>query len=336
MRKLASIQKISELLPIEYADNIEIAIVNGWQTVVKKGEFKPLDLCVYFEVDSLLPVKDVFSFMKNISKNEYVGEGYRVKTAKVRGVVLQGLALPLENFPEININNVSLGDNLTELLGVKKWFVPEIQSGNGTFIGDKPFGIPTTDEPRLQSNMELLQKINNKPFYITTKYDGTSCTIYYKDGKIGVCGRNKEIKDDGKSSMWNFVHNSNLEKLLRELDVNIAIQGEFCGHGIQKNRLKLTKPNLFVFDVYNIDTGKYDNFMSAKFITNYLELDFVEVNHVGHSFNYSLEHLLELAKGKYSSGMDREGIVVRSISDNEKEERISFKVINNDFLLKEK
>jgi hypothetical protein len=52
----------------------------------------------------------------------------------------------------------------------------------------------------------------------------------------------------------------------------------------------------------------------------------------GDEFSYSLETLLEKAKGKYPSGLDKEGIVVRDLN---RPKVISFKVLNNDFLLKE-
>ena len=49
-RKLASIQRIWKIEPIEGADRIELAYVLGWQCVVNKGQFKPMDLAVYFEI----------------------------------------------------------------------------------------------------------------------------------------------------------------------------------------------------------------------------------------------------------------------------------------------
>ncbi len=57
MRQLASIQKILKLEPIEGADAIVCATVLGWQLVVKKDEFKVGELCVYVEIDSILPDK---------------------------------------------------------------------------------------------------------------------------------------------------------------------------------------------------------------------------------------------------------------------------------------
>ena len=55
IRKLASIRKISEILPIEGADRIELAIVDGWQVVCQKGLYTPGSLAVYFEIDSFVP-----------------------------------------------------------------------------------------------------------------------------------------------------------------------------------------------------------------------------------------------------------------------------------------
>ena len=63
-RKLASIRKVLTTKPIEGADAIELAVVDGWQTVIKKGEFQVGDLCVYFEIDSFLPIREEFEFLR--------------------------------------------------------------------------------------------------------------------------------------------------------------------------------------------------------------------------------------------------------------------------------
>ena len=57
-RKLASIRKVSALQEIKDADKIEVAVVDGWKCVVRKGEFQPGDLGIYYEIDSFLPVQD--------------------------------------------------------------------------------------------------------------------------------------------------------------------------------------------------------------------------------------------------------------------------------------
>ena len=340
MRKLAQVQQIAEIKPISGADAIELAQILGWQCVVKKSEFKPGDFCVYFEVDSFLPIEERYEFLRKNSyrKNELLGEGFRIKTMTLRGEISQGLVLPLGQFP--NITNKEVGSDVTELLGVRKWELPEQAMSDGTAIGEKPYGIPTTDETRIQSAPELLAEFDGKPYYISTKMDGTSCTVYVKDGKVGVCGRNYEYKDDEKCSMWKWVHDRKLMDKLMKLGQNIAIQGEFCGAGIQKNRLKLQKPELFVFTILILGDDNKTARVSLDEMRDFckrLDLTTVPIEEEGDSFKYSLSELLERAKGKYASGMDKEGIVIRTVIPGRLGyQALSFKVINNDFLKKEK
>ena len=344
MRKLVTIQEISGIKPIEGADAIELVQIMGWQCVAKKGEFKQGDLCVYFEVDSFLPPDDTrYEFLRGNSfrNNEYMGQGYRIRTITLRGALSQGLALPLQAFPEIK--ETAVGTDVTELLSVRKWEQPEVAGSSGVEIGDKPFSIPTTDETRVQSMTEIIDEFKGKPYYITTKMDGTSCTIYVKDGKVGVCGRNKEYKEDAVScAMWAWVYKKDLKNKLLSLGEDIAIQGEFCGAGIQKNPLKLLEPNLFVFDVIDLGNDGFLKKHGLDGIKNYcdkLNLAPVPVEETGDRFNYTLDELLEKARGKYASGHDKEGIVVRTREYEQSallQHKMSFKVINNDFLKKEK
>jgi RNA ligase (TIGR02306 family) len=259
----------------------------------------------------------------------------------MRGEISQGLALPIDTFPEI-IETV-VGEDVTELLHIKKWELPEVVGTAGIEIGDKPFCIPTTDETRVQSMTEFLDAFNDKPYYITTKMDGTSCTVYCNDGIVGVCGRNREYKEDTDScAMWAYVHKHGLKDKMLALNENIAIQGEFCGQGIQKNRLKLLEPNLYVFDIVCLEENGSRPKMGLADLQIYCErlgLDMVPVEEIGDSFDYTLDELLEKARGKYSSGMDKEGIVIRTQEfqhNAELQHKMSFKVLNNDFLKKEK
>ena len=97
MRNLASVQKIKDLTPIQDADRIELAHVLGWQCVVQKGKFHAGDPCVYFEVDSFLPLKPEFEFLRSSSyhRSDLLGEGFRLKTMKFRGEISQGLVMPV-------------------------------------------------------------------------------------------------------------------------------------------------------------------------------------------------------------------------------------------------
>lgn len=108
MRKLASVVTIDQLLPIEGADKIEVATMNGkgWKVVVAKGEFHPGDMALYYEIDSFLPPNDErYAFLKDrclrrfVSKSgQVLREGIKIKTIKLRGQVSQGLLIPLDKF----------------------------------------------------------------------------------------------------------------------------------------------------------------------------------------------------------------------------------------------
>ncbi|MDR2424697.1 MAG: hypothetical protein LBD59_08240 [Prevotellaceae bacterium] len=333
MRSLVSIRRVKAIMPIADSDFLEAAQVMGWQCVVKKGTFKPNDLGVYFEVDSFLPENERYEFLRASSFRDNVdnGKGFRIRTMKMRGQLSQGLLLPFSDFPELAAFNE--GDDVTEQLGVKKWYIPETAADGGTIIGERPYGIPASDEIRIQSATELIDELHDKPYYITTKMDGTSCIVYFIDGKIGCCSRNKEIKDEDDALYWMPVYKYGLKEKLVRYGKNIVLTGEICGPGIQKNRLRLPEYQWYVFDVKDWDSGTYFPYDEALEICAALGLQTVPLEERGDNFAYSLDHLLEKARGKYPSGLDKEGIVVRYLN---KPKAISFKVLNNDALLKEK
>jgi RNA ligase (TIGR02306 family) len=93
-RKLATIRRIKEIKPIEGADNIVLATVDGWNVIVRKDEnYHEGDLVIYAEVDSFFPVKPEFEFLRRSSYKKLVDgtEGFRLKTCKMKGVISQGL-----------------------------------------------------------------------------------------------------------------------------------------------------------------------------------------------------------------------------------------------------
>src|SRR3990167_8088977 len=160
MRKLASIQKIAEILAIEGASQIEKVRVNEWWCITKKGEFKVGDLCAYMEIDSLLPSSNpAFGFLAKGTKERTMlvdgveHKGYRLKTIKLRGQLSQGLALPL-NVVFKNLEhweNINEGDDVSELLGIVKYEAPIPAELHGKVKGTFPGFLPKTDEERIQN-----------------------------------------------------------------------------------------------------------------------------------------------------------------------------------------
>ncbi|MCL2210641.1 MAG: RNA ligase (ATP) [Treponema sp.] len=333
MRSLVTIQKVKSIAAIQDSDFLELACIMGWQCVVKKGEFKEGDLGVYFEVDSFLPVDERYEFLRASSFRDNVdnGQGFRIKTMKMRGQLSQGLLIPLDKFPELA--DCTEGADVTEKLNVKKWYIPETANAGGSIIGERPYGIPASDEIRIQSALELLEELKGKPYYITTKMDGTSGIVYYIDEKIGCCSRNKEIKDEQDALYWTPVYKYGLKEKLAKYGKNIVLTGEICGPGIQRNKLRLAEIEWYVFDVKDGESNRYMAYDDAVKLCAELGIKTVPLEERGEAFDYSLETLLEKARGKYPSGLDKEGIVVR---DSNSPKAVSFKVLNNDALLKEK
>lgn len=343
-RKLASIQRIYKIEPIEGADRIELAYVLGWQCVVNKGQFKPMDLAVYFEIDSFLPIRPEFEFLRNSSykKTDIMGEGFRLKTQKFRGQVSQGLLLPLSQFPEIP-TDAELSADVSEILNVRKWEIEERVTTGGTVIGTLPRTVPYTDETRVQAAPELINEFTGLEYYISTKMDGSSHSVSVDEDGVHVAGHNYEYKDDGSSSFYNLVNQrdyKNKIKAFKEkegLDT-LTIQGEFCGAGIQQNRLRLKTPEWYVFTI--IENGKRVSLNRLLEICDEIGLTNVPIEEVGTDLpsKYpTVEALLERADGEYPNGGKKEGIVIRPTEPvfcADIGAELSMKVVSNKYLLK--
>lgn len=338
-RKLATIEVIKDLQPIENADAIEVATVRGWQVVVKKGEFKVGDLCVYCEIDSVMPQRPEFYFLQT--------SHFRIKTIKLRGQVSQGICFSLDSLPEMQqhfANGIGyyweVGEDVTEILGVTK-YEPDIPAQlSGQVRGNFPAFLKKTDEERIQNLGWVLNEYPNEPFYVTEKLDGTSFTAYYNNGEFGICSRNLDLLETEGNTHWRVARELKLEEKLREYGNNVAFQGELVGEGIQKNRYKLKGQTVYFFNIFNIDTFEYFDY--KMFSNRLFEMGLKSVPVVSPVEGYFLpsimEELLQYSQGKsqLNPEQEREGIVLRPFENivHPKYGRISFKVISNKYLLK--
>ena len=345
-RKLATIQIIKEVQPIEKADAIEKVRVKDWWAVVKRDTFKEGDLCVFFEIDSLLPLSNpAFDFLAKGTKSktmtikgkEYTG--YRLKTIRLRKQISQGLALPLKEFFD-NPAEYKVDQEVSEILGIVKYEPPVPANLAGKAKGFFPGFLRKTNEERIQNCADLLEKHKNETFYITEKLDGSSATFYKKNDELGVCSRNLELLETKENTLWKIANENDLKETLPN---DFAIQGEVVGEGIQKNPLKIKGQKLFVFNVYNIKDGRYLDFEEFVKFCEKIGVDTVPIIDSAYILNNSVEELLEIADGKSKllNTANREGLVFRPIIESEDEingsiSRLSFKVVSNKYLLKEK
>lgn len=333
-RKLASIQKIAEIKPIEGADRIVAYRINGWWVVDSKGKYQVGDLVIYCEVDSWIP-NDVAPFLsKGKEPREFEGiKGERLKTIKLKGQVSQGLllsidALSVEHDGNIGIGVWNEGDDVTNIIGIKKWEKPIPAQLRGMIRGYFPSEIPKTAQERIQ-NINI-EEYKDTTYEVTEKLHGSSMTCFLdNEGEFHVCSGNLDLKRDENNSFWKAAIKYDVEGKMRAAGLRgVALQGELCGEGINGNNYKLNL-EWFVFDVYVVGEG-YMPPKQRREVINSLGLKHVPVYALDKQIVQSVPELLVDANGNsILANCKREGFVYKS-EDGQK----SFKVISNKWLLK--
>jgi len=363
MKQLASIQKIKNIREIKGADKIEVAEVLGWEVVIRKGEFKIGDLCIYIEVDSIVPAIPQFEFLKE--------RKYRVRTIKLRGTISQGLCVPINIFT-INLCKFKEGDDITDKLGIIKYdpeavkeqrMLNQINSTKKsqiekflmrnkwyrrffTKVGKRgwPKFIQKTDEERIQKIPWVCETEKDTIFTITEKLDGQSATYallrikrWLRKDKLEfiVCSRNLHLRKPDNSSYWTIAKQLNIEKVLKNLifktDEYIILQGEIIGEGIQKNKYNIKGYDFYAFNLIHSYYNKKDEDLDMRYDLAKQEIKCVPLNSNIYKLGNTIQECIEDIKGKslLNRNIPREGFVVRNYKKN-----ISFKIINQDFLLK--
>lgn len=195
----------------------------------------------------------------------------------------------------------------------------------------------------MQENPELIQAFAGLEYYISTKMDGSSHSIGVDENGFHVTGHNFEYKDDGSSSFFELVkargYQEKIETFVKENGLStLTIQGELCAPGIQNNRLRLVKPEWYVFTIR--ENGKRVGLKRMLEICEVLGFEHVPIEEVGTDLpsKYpTVESLLERADGEYPNGGKKEGVVIRPtepvfcplISAS-----LSMKVVSNKYLLR--
>lgn len=354
---LASVQKVLSVTKHPNADTLSICTVLGWQCIIKLDQFKENDLVGYIMIDTVVPEKDEFEFLRD--------KKFRVRTIKLRGELSQGLVVPL---PE---GKWKEGDDLTDIIGVKKYEKPD----NNPIRETKPKRptkfwprlkydfkyhylyrwfpklrnktrsvfpkhlVPITDEERIQNIPKVLEQYKGKEFIASYKLDGSSITIIHEKNFLGksvyrICSRKFELHD--KNNDWYKVFDStnfkqHIDKLVTIFNTNnIIVQGEAIG-SFNGNHHSLSKNAIALFNIY----------VDGKRINQKEFIDICQTHQIPHcpkywggKLEFTLPEILEFAQIKdiINPKVEAEGLVFRSCDDS----NVSWKVINNNYLLKEK
>ena len=331
---LATIQVVSEINSIPNADNIVVVSLKGlgWKCVVKKNDFQIGDKGVYIKIDTVSTDKPEFEFLRN--------RNFKIRTIRLKKTLSQGLLLPMSFLPQ---GDYQEGQDVTEISGVKKFEKEVPVNMRGLVRGNFPSCLMKTDEINIKSIPFIIDEMKGKEIYITIKCDGTSLTAANIDGDIHVCSRNLSLKETDENIYWKAYRKYNIAKVFEKHN-NIAIQAEICSPGLQKNRLGLKDVEIFVFNIYDIKEGRYWNYAELISFCSDNNLPTVPLLKIEKSFNETLESLIEMAKIKYGSGQNAEGIVLRTTTETYSKGideaygmsgRLSCKVLNDIYLEKD-
>ena len=361
-RKLVTIQKIHSLKSIPEKDLIETGKVNDWNVIVKQRDkegddpfFKEGDLCVFFEIDSLLPEKPEFEFLRS--------KKFRIKTMKMSGMISEGLVLPLNILPKGT--KIKEGMDVTELLEVTK-FEKHIPSQNKIqkpltfkdFIKQKlginqkfPKWIKKTDEERIQNCFNRLQFKSN--LVLTEKLDGCSATFAIRQHKIlflkfysyYICSRT-QTREPKKDNVWgevyiNYKIKEKLKKLFKTLKPkhSLVVQGEILGEGIQGNKYKKNSfPEFYGFNLVVDRIPIYPLIYLKEAGIPTVPIINVDNSLLAEDSSITTEDILDSSEGKskINDKTEREGVVWRHYTRDKNGVLVqdqSFKSISRKFLI---
>ena len=360
LNSVCYVGRIGEIRPIEGADNIELTIVSGWQSITKKGEYKVDDLVLVATTDAVIPV----AISDEMGVTGYLRKGQRVRTVKLRGVYSECLIVSMDILAWSD--DLEEGMDMMDILQIYKYEPPvkmvEMSVGGRKIkYHQNPNFHVYYKFPNLKNVPELFTE--EDVVTITRKLHGTNARYgIVRKKKLSLLDRvrkffgnkwvefeyvygshNVEKGSDSqgfystdvwrtvadeykiKEKLWDYVKTYFIPQ---HLGSGVVIYGEIYGHGIQKNyEYGLNNIKFAGFDVEI--NGEYKDFSIERGIFNTLDLPTVEVLYKG---NWSKEEQDKHVFGNFIKGtkVPHEGIVVKSVTG---ERNKVAKVINPDYLI---
>ena len=360
LNSVCFVAEVTEIKEIVGADNIEQAVVGGWNCIVKKGLHKVGERVVCATTDAIIPIK----LSDELGVTNYLRNGGRVRTVKLRGVYSECLIIPKHKLPDPAKYDV--GADVMDVLKIFKYEPPVkmVQLANGKKVRyqDNPNFHVYYKFPNLKNVPDMFT--NDDLVEITRKIHGTNARYgIVKKNKLSFFDKVKkffgfadkwidyefvvgshnvekgsdsngfydtnvwyeiEKKYNIKQKLWDYVKNENVE-----IGDGITLYGEIYGAGIQKGyEYGLNEIRFAGFDVK--ECGEYLSTYNAwRVIENELELPYVEILHIG---NWSQETQDRLVFNNFIEGtkVPHEGIVIKYHTG---ERPKIAKVINPDYLI---
>ena len=318
--KIATVERITAVRHHPSADRLDLISVLGYQCVTQRDGFRPEQLIIFVQPDSVLPTDQSWAqpYLKYARP--------RVRAIKIRDQWSEGLILPLT----ADDQHLQEGDDVAARLNIQH-FEPTVLQDPSSILGPVPFNIPKTDEERAENLSDQLPW--NELVDVTKKIDGTSCSVYYSYEKkqFGVCGRNVEYDLTKSNNFTHIVDKYALKEILSQFceqhQQSIVLRGELYGGGIQK---KVQNPHCAsplqwsIFSVYLFDNdgGRYARRKTDRLLCSISLAERLHLPHVP-LLESQVPFTRELME-KYASQVDLsfgEGVVVQH-------DHGSFKIIN--------
>ena len=329
MATFAVLVRRLEISPHTNADLLELAKVDDYHCVVKKGDFKTGDLAAYIPEAALVP-QPLIEEMGLVGK--LAGpEKNRVKAIKLRGELSQGLVLPIRpHWKE--------GDDVTEELGIRKWIPPIPVNMTGELAPAPDGWHGYTDIENIKRFPEVLKP--GEEVIATEKVHGSCTLVGLLNGERAVSSKGhgaggKVIKEDEKNLYWRMVRKYRLFERLEGLG-DVMLFGEVYGSGVQDLGYGTERgnPQYFAFDM-SIN-GRYLDAEDFIRICKEREIPMASLLYRG---PFGEACLNETAGKETVSGKEvhvREGIVIRPIKERHESTigRVILKSVNEGYLLR--
>lgn len=241
------------------ADKLDIVNILGYQCIAGKDEWKKGDWAVFIPPNSVVDVsRPEFKFLEPRAKDGKC----RIRTMRLRGIISQGVLLPLPDLPDYIFR---LDESMQNVFGVEKYEPLESYHLGGDAVGGIPahLGGKYSIE-RFQNYPKIFYAEDYGVYIVTEKLDGTNATAFLKDNHFGVCSHTRELKESDESLYWVVVKKYSIEQKLREGEhTDISIHFEVIGPKIQKNNYQLKQLDMRVFDIrINGQYLNYDDMLS--------------------------------------------------------------------------
>lgn len=330
---LATIEKITEILPIVGADRIELAKIQGYQSVINKNLYQVGDLVAFIQPDTMMPRREYNKFLWPKIDPSPEGAPIRLRTCKFKKELSMGLIVSLSHLPQ---GQYIENQDVTDILGITKYESHSVFNVNAA--GSFPSWLRKSDETNILSKIGVFEELKGKDCYITIKNDGSSAKFSLKDGNFQVFSRSLEVKHDNENP-WSIIASKlDIESKLRKINRNICLCAELIGPKMNGNKMGLTELDAKIYDIWDIDRQVYLGYKDMINILQIIGLESVELFEKG-MFNYDLIKDLQskIDVLRYKNGEFIEGVVIRPIHETYSlclRGRMSVKLINQNFAAK--